>query len=87
MASKTNSGSDVDHVDNISHGVTQGEAPKGSDLPWWQQSELRKLYGMMVFLFLGSTTLGYDGSLLNGLQTMDSWRNCAYLQASIPHPP
>ncbi|KAL3461660.1 general substrate transporter [Aspergillus heterothallicus] len=27
----------------------------------------------MVFLFLSSTSLGYDASLLNGLQTMDTW--------------
>ena len=50
--------------------------PKGSTLPIWQQKGLRQLYGLMVFLFLGSTTLGYDGSLLNGLQTMDTWQRC-----------
>ncbi|KAJ4373200.1 hypothetical protein N0V83_003493 [Neocucurbitaria cava] len=42
--------------------------------PWYKQPELRKLYLMMPFLFMGSTTLGYDGSLLNGLQTMPSWQ-------------
>jgi hypothetical protein len=30
---------------------------------WWQQPGLRSLYILMPFLFLGSTTLGYDGSL------------------------
>ncbi|KAL3419463.1 hexose transporter protein [Phlyctema vagabunda] len=45
-----------------------------SGLPWWKQPYLRTLYFMMPFLFLGSTTLGYDGSLLNGLQTMDTWQ-------------
>ncbi|KAJ4207088.1 hypothetical protein NW759_014086 [Fusarium solani] len=53
----------------------EDHVPQGSTLPFWKQTELRKLYGMMFFLFLGSTTLGYDGSLLNGLQTMDSWQN------------
>jgi hypothetical protein len=43
---------------------------------WWRQPELRKLYLMMPFLFLGSTTLGYDGSLLNGLQAMPTWNEC-----------
>jgi hypothetical protein len=43
---------------------------------WWKQTMLRRLYFMMPLLFLGSTTLGYDGSLLNGLQTMPSWQNC-----------
>lgn len=46
--------------------------------PWYKQPELRKLYFMMPFLFLGSTTLGYDGSLLNGLQTMPAWKECTY---------
>ncbi|RKK66568.1 hypothetical protein BFJ69_g15284 [Fusarium oxysporum] len=41
---------------------------------WWRQPELRKLYLMMPCLFLGSTTLGYDGSLLNGLQTIPAWQ-------------
>jgi hypothetical protein len=44
--------------------------------PWWKQKNLRKLYLMMPLLFLVSTTLGYDGSLLNGLQTMPTWQEC-----------
>lgn len=43
---------------------------------WYKDSGLRKLYFMMPILFLGATTNGYDGSLLNGLQTMDPWQNC-----------
>ncbi|KAL2816226.1 major facilitator superfamily domain-containing protein [Aspergillus cavernicola] len=42
---------------------------------WWKHPGLRKLYAMMPILFLGSTINGYDGSLLNGLQTMPPWRN------------
>lgn len=64
----------VDAIDRVDSG--ENHAPQGSTLPFWKQTELRKLYGMMLFLFLGSTTLGYDGSLLNGLQTMDSWQEC-----------
>lgn len=63
----------IDHIDRL------GEQPASNPLPWWKQTELRKLYGMTVFLFLASTTLGYDGSLLNGMQTMESWRNCTSL--------
>lgn len=63
----------IDHIDHI------GEQPAGNPLPWWKQKELRKLYGMTAFLFLASTTLGYDGSLLNGMQTMETWRNCRSL--------
>ncbi|KAL4949678.1 major facilitator superfamily domain-containing protein [Aspergillus filifer] len=46
---------------------------------WWKHSGLRRLYIMMPILFWygfkGSTINGYDGSLLNGLQTMPSWRD------------
>lgn len=65
----------VDAIDRIDS-ARENHVPQGSTLPFWKQTELRKLYGMMLFLFLGSTTLGYDGSLLNGLQTMDSWQEC-----------
>lgn len=48
------------------------------DVTWYKQPGLRKLYAMMPIFFLGSTLTGYDGSLLNGLQTMDSWQNCMF---------
>jgi hypothetical protein len=43
---------------------------------WWKHPGLRRLYIMMPILFLGSTVNGYDGSLLNGLQTMVPWQEC-----------
>lgn len=45
---------------------------------WWKHKGLRNLYVLMPFLFLGSTTNGYDGSLLNGLQTMEPWQSCKF---------
>ena len=48
------------------------------ELSWWKQPNLRRLYLMLPFLFLGSTTLGYDGSLLNGLQSMETWQDCEF---------
>ena len=48
------------------------------DIPqvtWWKDPGLRHLYLLMPILFLGSTINGYDGSLLNGLQTMEQWRS------------
>ena len=62
-----------DHVD-----VLQGQIRFGDEVHWWHQPNLRRLYLMMPFLFLGSTTLGYDGSLVNGLQTMPAWQNCEF---------
>lgn len=50
--------------------------PKENPDPWYKQTQLRKLYISLGFLFLASSTLGYDGSLLNGLQTMNTWQMC-----------
>jgi hypothetical protein len=43
---------------------------------WWKHRGLRKLYMMMPILMLCATVNGYDGSLLNGLQTMVPWEDC-----------
>jgi len=43
---------------------------------WYKDPGLRKLYCLMPIFMLGATTNGYDGSLLNGLQTMVPWRTC-----------
>ena len=43
---------------------------------WYKDSGLRKLYMLMPVFFLGSTNTGYDGSLLDGLQTMVPWQSC-----------
>jgi len=65
---------DIVHSEDIAIHSHNAEDPR----PWYKQPELRKLYLMMPFLFLGSTTLGYDGSLLNGLKTMPAWRECNF---------
>ena len=44
------------------------------EVTWWRSPGLRSLYLMMPILFLGSTVNGYDGSLLNGLQTSKQWQ-------------
>jgi hypothetical protein len=55
------------------HGDGTLEVPQ---VVWYKHAGLRKLYPMMPILFLGSTINGYDGSLLNGLQTMTPWQDC-----------
>ncbi|KAJ5934368.1 hypothetical protein N7466_003915 [Penicillium verhagenii] len=42
---------------------------------WWKQPALRRLYMGMPILMLAATINGYDGSLLNGLQTMTAWQS------------
>lgn len=66
--------------------IEDHHAPQGSTVPFWKQKELRKLYLIMVFLFMGSTTLGYDSSLLNGLQTMGSWQTCKFISKCTVYP-
>jgi hypothetical protein len=60
----------------VAEGETLTTPPAPSEVGWWKQPYLRQLYLLMPFLFLGSTTLGYDGSVLNGLQTMTTWQDC-----------
>lgn len=45
------------------------------DVTWYKDAGLRKLYFMMPILMLCATVNGYDGSLLNGLQTMQTWQD------------
>ena len=55
---------------------------EGSNIPWYKQAGLRNLYAMMPIMFLGATTNGYDGSLLNGLQTMEPWQACTFISGA-----
>lgn len=52
-------------------------------ITWYRHAGLTRLYLMMPILMLCATINGYDGSLLNGLQTMDPWQSCTYT-AAIP---
>lgn len=45
------------------------------DLPWYKKRHLLLLNLAMVVPYLSSTTNGYDGSMLNGLQSMDQWQD------------
>lgn len=65
-----NTTQDIDGADD-SHAATL-------DVPtvtWWKDPGLRHLYLLIPIGFLGSTINGYDGSLLNGLQTLEQWRS------------
>lgn len=61
---------DITQIENMELHVPQ--------VQWWKQSALRRLYMGMPVLMLAATINGYDGSLLNGLQTMDAWQKCMY---------
>ncbi|CAN3355804.1 high-affinity glucose transporter 1 [Diutina catenulata] len=42
--------------------------------PWWRYRHLAGLAGIVVILTLSSSTSGYDGSVLNALQSLSSWQ-------------
>lgn len=72
----------VEHKNKPDNGAalsTHDSSHEGLHVPevtWYKHSGLRRLYSMMPILFLGATINGYDGSLLNGLQTMIPWQEC-----------
>lgn len=44
-------------------------------IKWWKYKSLRKLYLLISVLMLTSITNGFDGSMMNGLQTLSYWRD------------
>ncbi|KAA1472818.1 general substrate transporter [Dentipellis sp. KUC8613] len=41
--------------------------------PWWQNRRLLALNGWILLLLITSSTNGYDGSMMNGLQSLPQW--------------
>ncbi|EWY80948.1 hypothetical protein FOYG_15241 [Fusarium oxysporum NRRL 32931] len=46
-----------------------------TDLPWYRTKHLVLLNLMLLVPLLSSSAVGYDGSMMNGLQTLPQWRN------------
>ncbi|RPA94784.1 general substrate transporter [Choiromyces venosus 120613-1] len=42
---------------------------------WYKDRGLRKLYFLLATVIMVSATNGFDGSMMNGLQTVDNWKN------------
>ncbi|KAL3452713.1 putative hexose transporter [Aspergillus insuetus] len=43
-------------------------------VPWWKRRNMRTLYIYIVILILSNTANGFDGSMMNGLQTLSYWQ-------------
>ncbi|CZT49026.1 probable hexose transporter [Rhynchosporium secalis] len=43
-------------------------------IKWWKDRNLRTLYIYIVVLILTNTANGFDGSMMNGLQTLKYWK-------------
>ncbi|EPQ56894.1 hexose transporter [Gloeophyllum trabeum ATCC 11539] len=41
--------------------------------PWWKNRRLLTLNAWIALLLITSSTNGYDGSMMNGLQSLDQW--------------
>lgn len=51
---------------------------------WYTDPGLRRLYALLGTVILVSATNGFDGSMMNGLQTVDNWRDCLYPISPCP---
>jgi hypothetical protein len=51
--------------------------------PWYRKPNLTRLYIFLIPAAMGvEWTSGFDGSIMNGLQAVQTWDNCPYLPAS-----
>lgn len=54
--------------------ATLQEILAGRDTRWYKGHYL-KLILMLMLVLITSATNGYDGSMMNGLQALDTWKN------------
>jgi hypothetical protein len=45
---------------------------------WYKDPGLRRLYLLLGTVILVSATNGFDGSMMNGLQTVENWHECKH---------
>ena len=45
------------------------------EVTWYKDPALRRTYLCLMFVVITSATNGYDGSIVNALQSMDSWQD------------
>jgi hypothetical protein len=45
---------------------------------WWKVPHLVKLNFMLAVPFMSAYIGGYDGSVLNGMQTLEHWKICKF---------
>lgn len=57
-------------------GATLAEVLPVTDKWWFQQSHLLRLNLLLLVPLLSSSVAGYDGSLMNGLQSLPQVRSC-----------
>lgn len=53
---------------------------------WYKDPALRRTYICLMFVILTSATNGYDGSMINGLQSLQYWQECENLFTTLWNP-
>lgn len=48
---------------------------------WYKDPGLRKTYICLMMVVLTSASNGFDGSMVNGLQSLTPWQECELVQA------
>ncbi|RSH88808.1 hypothetical protein EHS25_003036 [Saitozyma podzolica] len=72
LASKRKAGAEGISSSGLGHlaGLTNNTDPK-----WWRDPCLRKLHFMLMCITIVQITGGYDGSLINNLQALTTWKS------------
>ncbi|GAA6003137.1 hypothetical protein JCM10207_001766 [Rhodosporidiobolus poonsookiae] len=50
------------------------DLPNNTASSWWKDPSLRRNVATAIICYFGSYSLGYDGSYLNGLQSLTTWQ-------------
>lgn len=50
------------------------------EVTWYKDPGLRRTYICLMFVVLTSATNGFDGSMVNGLQSLEPWKDCKSTQ-------
>lgn len=56
-------------------GVDLASVLPQSDKPWFMQKHLLHLNGLLLFVIMTPASLGFDASMMNGLQALQTWQN------------
>jgi hypothetical protein len=55
-------------------GVSFADLPNNTNKSWWKDPGMRRGMIHIFILYTAVYSLGYDGSLLNGLQALPAWQ-------------
>lgn len=63
----------LEYLPDEFEGLTLKDVTPKLEKAWWKYPMLLKLNLLLLCAFLGQTTTGFDGSMLNGMQSLPQW--------------